>query len=219
MKKKIAITGAKGVVGKVLTQNLKKDYQILALDLPEYDVRNLKLLLKVLKGCFGVVHLAWKYDDYKEGKLLPDNFLMTINIYEACFRLKIKRVIMASSLHADSFYDHKGKKLLRVDRVPWPDSLYGAEKVFMEALGRYYAKYKNLEVICLRLGGVNEKNTPFFPEKDYSKIFLSHEDLISLVKTCLEAKKVPQNFVIINAISRNKKRVHSWKNPFSWKPQ
>lgn len=223
-KQKIAITGAKGVIGSVLTKNLSKKYKITPIDLPEIDVRNFKKLKKILRGKEVVIHLAWSWmpNEKRNGEINLDNFLMSYNIYRAATEMKVKRVIMASSVHADSYLNYKGKKLLKPDKVPIPSSPYGASKVYMEALGRYYAKYRGLEVICLRFGGVNKKNTPKvekMKERLYDKVWFSHRDLVSSIKVCIEAKKIPNNFLIIYGISNNRNRVHDFSSPLGWAPK
>ena len=89
----------------------------------------------------------------------------------------------------------------------------------MEALGRFYAKYHRLEVVCIRFGGVNKEDTPSIQEEAYRKIWLSHRDCIELVKTCIEAARIPDNFQIISGISNNSQRVHDYSNPFGWVPK
>lgn len=55
---KIIITGAKGVIGRVLTKSLA-GYQITPLDLPEKDVTDYQELLKTFPGHKAIIHLAW----------------------------------------------------------------------------------------------------------------------------------------------------------------
>jgi len=217
--KKIAITGAKGVIGSILRRGLS-DYKITPIDLPEIDVRDYEKLLEIFPGHDVVIHLAWdtKTENYKSGRINPDNILMTYNVYRAAIETKIPRVIMASSVHADNFYNWKKQELMSVDRVPVPDSPYGASKVFMEALGRYFAS-KGLEVICIRFGGVNPENKPPLDDFYERKVWLSHKDCISLIKRCIEARKIPNNFLIIYGVSNNTNRIHNYSNPLGWVPE
>jgi len=219
--KKIIITGAKGTIGTVLRKGLLKEYSITGLDLPEFDVRDYQKLLQVFPDHNTVIHLAWdtKTENEKSERINSDNCLMTSNVYQATLETKIKRVIMASSVHADEFLGWKGPGLLKPDKIPTPANPYGANKVFMEALGRYYAKYKGLEVICIRFGWVNPENLPNGHLDRLNLTWLSHQDCIDLVKKCIEAKEVSQNFCIIYGVSNNSKRVHNLKNPFGWIPK
>ncbi len=217
--KKVAITGANGTIGTVLRTGLA-DYEITPLDLPEADIRDYNRLLENFPGHDAVVHLAWdtKIENFRSGKINPDNMLMTYNVYRAAIETKVPRVVMASSVHADDFYNWKGVGLLKTDRTPVPDSPYGASKVFMEALGKHYAT-KGLEVVCIRFGGVNLENRP--PKDDYYEktVWLSHEDCTGLIKRCVEADRIPGNFLIVYAVSDNKNRVHDYSNPLGWVPK
>lgn len=216
--KKIAITGANGVIGSMLRKGLS-EFEITPIDLPEVDVRDYKKLLGIFKGHSTIIHLAWdaKAENFRSGGLNTDNLLMAYNVYRAALEAKVPRVIMASSVHADNFYGWKGPGLLSPGSIPVPDSPYGASKVFMEALGRFYAS-KGLEVICIRFGGVNPKNEP--PDDYYERtIWLSHDDCTSLLKECVNAKAIPDSFMVVYAISNNAGRIHDYSNSLGWAPE
>ena len=215
--KKIVITGTKGTIGTVLSKGLR-DYEILPIDLPKVDVRNYSQLSKAIKGSDTIIHLAWstRKENLNSDSVDTDNTAMFQNIYRAALEYKVKRVIMASSVHADTFSNMNNRRLLRIDRDPQPDSPYGAHKIFMEKLGSWYAT-KGLEVICIRFGGVFPLNAAY--DGDLPITGLSHPDCIELIKMCLEAKTIPNNYVILYGISENTKRIHDYSNPFGWKPK
>ncbi|MBI2145551.1 NAD(P)-dependent oxidoreductase [Candidatus Woesearchaeota archaeon] len=215
--RRIAITGASGVIGTVLRRGLK-DFRIAALDLPQVDVRDYKSLLVAFEGQSAVIHLAWDWkENFQSGSASPDNYVMTCNVYRAAREVGVPRIIVASSVHADSFHGWKKRSLLSPDNTPVPDSPYGASKVLMEALGRYYAK-KGLEVVCIRFGGVNRKDSANMPERDYGRVWLSHRDCCSLVSACLGVPRIPNNFLIVYGVSDNKGRIHDFSNPIGWQP-
>ncbi|MDA4135992.1 MAG: NAD(P)-dependent oxidoreductase [Thaumarchaeota archaeon] len=218
MKAKIAITGANGTIGTVMRKALT-DYDIVPLDLPQVDVRDYNVVLQAIKGCRAVIHLAWnvKDDNWETGRISPDNDVMTFNVYEACFRGGVPRAIMASSVHADNFMKWNGKALMNTTTVPIPTSPYGANKVFMEALGRFYAQV-GLEVVCIRFGSVSKEDVPGTKGWDWRKVWLSHRDLASMVRRCLEVEKIPNNYAVFYAVSNNALRVHDWDNPLNWAP-
>lgn len=220
MKKSIAITGANGIIGKVLTEGLQ-DYPIKKIVRPETDSRDYRQVLNAIKGCSAVVHLAWdtKIDNFTTGKINPHNSTMFYNVFQAALDAKVPRVIMASSVHADKFYGWRGPEdLLTPGRTPIPDSPYGAHKVYMEAMGRYYAS-KGLEVVCIRFGGVNpESQIPIDPPEERA-VWFSHRDCVSLVKTVIDADTVPDNFYIVYGVSDNKNRMHDITNPWGWRPK
>ena len=221
--RKIAITGSKGVVGCVLLNHLD-EYQITALDLPECDVRDLDALYESLSGHEATIHLAWDARENSDsGNIIADNARMFSNVLLAASKTRVKRVILASSVHAGSFmrpYLANEDRSIRSVMADIPDSPYGATKQYMEQLGRFYSEYHGLEIVCLRLGGVR----PTDPEptqiiNPFVRItLLRHADLISLVRRCLDATEIPERFIIINAVSDTPTRMHDVTNPLGWQP-
>lgn len=218
-KERIIITGSKGNIGQILQKGLE-EYQITELDLPEGDVRKYETLAKVAPGHFAIIHLAWdtEVDNFLSGKIDPENSQMFFNVYKAALEHKVQRVIVASSVHADRFYEWKGPRYMSPYQLPNPDSPYGAHKVFMESMGRYFAS-KGLEVICIRFGGIsalNQANRNHLPER---AAFLSSNDGVSLIRAILNSKSVPNNYAIVYGVSNNANRLHDISNPFGWIPQ
>lgn len=221
VKEKIAITGSEGIIGNVLKAGLQDAYDITPINTPEVDVSDYSALVAVLPNHSAIIHLAWDdCENFQSDTLVPQNAQMYLNVYKAALELGIKRVIMASSVHADTFYGWTGE-LMSPNSVPTPDSLYGADKVMMESLGRHFSK-NGLEVVCIRFGGINPDDTPppdDFPIKEERGAWLSHADCVSLIKEVLGSKEIPGNFILMYGISDNKERVQDVSNPFGWKPQ
>ena len=218
-KEKIIITGSKGNIGQILQEGLE-EYQITGLDLPEGDVRRYETLANVVDGHFAIIHLAWdtKVDNYLSEKINPENSRMFFNVYKAALEQKVQRVVVASSVHADKFYEWKGHGYMSTSQLPDPDSPYGAHKVFMEAMGKYFAS-RGLEVVCVRFGGISSldsANRDNLPER---AVFLSNQDGVSLVRSILKAERVPNNFAMVYGVSSNANRIHDISNPFGWVPQ
>jgi len=220
MKEKIAITGAKGIIGTVLQEGLRNEFDVTALDLPEIDVRDYQKILNIFPGHNAVIHLAWntKIDNFRSGDMDPQNVEMFHNVFKAALESGVPSVIMASSVHADAFDKWKGTDKILPNRTPVPDSPYGASKVGMEAMGRYYAT-KGLQVVCIRFGGINPQNEPAAEPAYERAVWFSHNDCVSLVKTILKADNIPDNFVVMYGMSNNPGRIHDISNPFGWKPQ
>ena|SRR3990167_2973106 len=215
---KIAITGANGRVGRSLIPELDSDrFEITQLDLPEHDVSDLDHLIEVTKGHDALIHFAWNAlrDNYQTGNIDTVNTQMIFIAYQAAVANKIPRVIMASSNHAHNhdLRDTDGKIRPSIN-PPIPDSPYGAEKVLMEALGRYYARDHGLEVVCIRIGNVNDEDKP---NSDTPSRWMSHADFGRLVTAVLTADEVPDNFQIVYGVS--KQEVFDWVNPFGYEPQ
>lgn len=217
---KVLVTGSKGRVGAALGNKLKVD--ITHYDLPEGDCTDYADLKSKMAGHDAVIHLAWntKQENYDTGEFDPNNILGVHNVYRAAVETGTKRLIMISSVHTHKF-ENRGPDapLLKPFDLPLPDSPYGASKCFVESLGRHYAEKYGLEVICIRLGGVNAADVP--PESPASerRVWLSHRDLSDLMQACLQAAEVPYNYTILYAVSNNEGRLHDVMNPFGWMPK
>ena len=217
---KVLITGSKGVVGTALSKDL--DAAITHYDLPDDDCSDYDRLKSKMAGHEVVIHLAWntKLENYHTSSIDPNNLSGIYNVYKAAVETKTKRIIMISSVHADKFDCRTPEdSLLNPFDLPLPDSPYGASKCYAESLGRHYAEKYGLQVICIRLGGVNAADTP--PKKPLSErqVWLSHRDLTELMHACLQADRVPYNYTILYAVSDNEGRVHDLVNPFGWVPK
>jgi len=217
--KHVLMTGSGGVVGKSLAAGLS--HKITGYDLPQFDVANYEQLLVSAKGHSVIVHLAWnkRQDDWLTENFDPRNIEMTHTMFEAAAHAGVRRVIVASSVHADKFFNRAHHGLLKPYSLPVPDSPYGASKCMIEALGRYYADAKGLEVICIRFGGVNPADTPPEQPESERQVWLSYRDAIDLIDKCIAAKDVPGNYAIVHAVSNNKNRLHDISNPFGWVPK
>lgn len=217
--KKVLVTGSGGVIGSVLRAQLP--HELTDFDLPHSDVGNFDHILEKARGHDTLVHLAWAktHDDWLSENLNPANVQSAFNVFEAAHQAGVKRVIMASSVHADKFAGRTENTPLRPYDLPTPDSPYGASKCMIEALGRYYADAKGLEVICVRFGGINKHNVP--PQNPYSErqVWLSQRDCVSLLNVLISAPEVPGKYTIMYAISNNKDMLHDISNDFGWAPQ
>ncbi|OGH04539.1 MAG: hypothetical protein A2W22_04710 [Candidatus Levybacteria bacterium RBG_16_35_11] len=223
MKERVTITGSEGNIGTILKEGLSKDYDLTLIDiLTGTDVRNYKQLLKAVQEQDILIHLAWNSttENFKNVQIDPDNFKMAKNAYEAALRAGVKRIIMASSVHAHKFYDWKFPPLISINIPSEPDSPYGEDKIAIENLGRDYA-LKGLEVVVIRLGGINPTDIPPLSGNDpweERAAWLSRNDCISLIKSVIQAENIPGNFVLMYAVSNNRNRIHDTSNPFGWRP-
>jgi uronate dehydrogenase len=214
---KIFITGASGTIGKVLMKCLTEKHDVLGIDkVPSEDVKVVDIVNEqsrvydLLEGADVVIHLAW--DVREAGTLLntsiPENKVMGEIMYAFSLERKIKRFILASSVHV-SFghinYKHPGivenheilheKKITTHDEI-FPLGTYGASKVYLEALGKAYSE-KGLQVIAVRFGNVTDDDN--FGEYPF---WLSHRDCCHFIERCIEAEGLPK-FSTFFAISDN----------------
>lgn len=217
---KVLVIGSSGVIGSILREQLPHDTT--DFDLPDHNAQEYSHIYEKAKGHDTIVHLAWDFeaDGWLAENLNPKNTQISFNVYQAAVDASVRRVIVASSVHADKFTGHDPavKGLMRPYDLPTPDSPYGAGKCFLEALGRYYADAKGLEVVCIRFGGVNRNDTPPQAPNSERQVWLSQRDCVSLVQTCIEAPSVPNNYAILYGVSANEGALHDTANPFGWKP-
>lgn len=214
---KILITGASGIIGNVLMKCLSEKYEVIGIDIvPSDDVITLDIinerekLQELLKDIDVVIHLAW---DIKEAgtALMPaieENKVMGEIMYSLSLEQNVKKFILASSVHASLGhigYIHPGivdnheilhmKKITTRDEF-FPLGVYGASKVYLEALGKAYSK-KGLNIITIRFGNVTEDNS--FGEYPF---WLSHRDCCHFIDRCIETTDLPK-YSTFFAISNN----------------
>lgn len=209
---KLLITGASGSIGRVLRQALADQYELIRLAdiLPppskptsreqwlQFDVCDLDAASAACEGIDCVIHLAGiplEPDKDAWEQLLPANIIGCYNMFEASRRAGVRRMIYASSNHVVGFY--KRDQVVGVDALPRPDSLYGAGKVFGEALGRLYADKHGLSVACLRIGSFR----PAPEDRRQLATWISPEDMVQLVKRCIDAPAF--HFVVAYGVSDN----------------
>ena len=131
---------------------------------------------------------------------LSGNVIGAYNVYEAARMAGVKRVVFASSgatvrgveqtppydAIVAGRYEDAPQDFPRVTHeIIWPSGIYGAAKVWGEALGRHYSDAHGLSVLCVRIGRVNEENRPTSPG-EYSR-YLSHRDIAQMLQRCIEA--------------------------------
>ena len=214
---KILITGASGTIGSVLLKCLSKKHDVVGIDKTPSDsvvtldiVNERERLQELLKGVDVVIHLAW---DVKEagtvlGMSVVENKTMGEIMYALSLQHKVKKFLLASSVHV-SFghigYRHPGivedhqilhGKKITTKHDQFPLGVYGASKVYLEALGKAYSG-KGLQVIAVRFGNVT--NDDSFGEYPF---WLSHQDCCQFVKKCIEANNLPQ-YSVFFAVSDN----------------
>ena len=229
-KRKVLITGGAGLIGSILIERLSDKYEFSSLDLREVDgikstvanLDDLHAISPAFNGIDTVIHLA--ADRSPEGSwesILQNNFVATYNVFEASKRAGVKRVIFASSNHAEGgFYldppwkhlndgnfhllEQDNYELVTEKHMIRPDSYYGVAKAYGEALGSYYNDYHGVSSFHLRIGWVLETDDPTFSAYALS-LWLSHRDTAQFIDLCISAPD-EHRYDIFNATSDN-----TWK--------
>jgi NAD+ dependent glucose-6-phosphate dehydrogenase len=181
----VVVTGAAGLVGGLVVAGLKDRYDLRPTDIGDGDLRDKAFVDRAIAGAGAVVHLAANADpDTTWENLRGPNADAVANVLDAAARsTTVKRVVLASSLHAMGGHLDAGRTGIGPDLPPYPCCAYGATKVFAEMLGRVHADLHGLSVRCLRLGGVAAR-----PEaKSWLGGWLSFGDAVRLVEAALTA--------------------------------
>ena len=223
------VTGAAGLIGRVLGEGLGSDYRLLGVDVRRGDgvdwTRNMRSARRVrtlFEGVDTVIDLAaissvstsWK-------DVQRTNIPATLNALECARRAGVRRLVFASSNHVTGMYerdepyaaivagDYGGLEPGTYPRIDSsvairPDGAYGVGKALGEAAGRYYADAFDLSVICLRIGTVRSSDRPASP-RDFATL-LTHRDLVQLVRCCIEAP-ADLGFAVYYGVSANTWRI------------
>ena len=207
---KVLITGMSGLIGGLLRRRLEAagGYELSALNRSEVegvqhyqaDIADFDAVKAACEGKDVVAHLAaYLGSDDWEGQL-SGNIVGTYNVLEAARLAGVKRVVFASSGNAIRGYErvepYKSIAAGNYEGIPddfprvthdqiRPEGIYGAAKVFGEALGCYYADAYEMSVLCVRIGRVTRDNRPN-AARDRS-IYLSHDDVAQILHLCIDA--------------------------------
>ena len=187
-----------GTYGPVIDKN--EDFQ-------KADLRKINQVIKITKNMDAVVHFgAIPVEDSIVNitysiLIINNNIIATYNLFEACRKNKVKKVIFASSNHAIGF--HKRSKRLDEKSTMRPDTHYGVSKCFGEILARFYADKFNIKSMCIRIGTGLANPT----DKRHLSTWISYRGLVHLVDVGLKNNKI--HYSIVYGASKNKR---SWWN-------
>jgi nucleoside-diphosphate-sugar epimerase len=150
-----------------------------------------------------VVHLAAEPNECDFiTRLLPSNFIGVYNVLEAARVHGVKRVVLASSIHA-VFGIWDNKRLIRMEDGTSVKSHYGVSKVFAEQLGYMYNQRHGLSVIAVRIGWFtrNAAELRRCKERGWESMFFSHRDCADFFTRCVETPDV--KYEVLMATSKH----------------
>jgi len=210
MHRQVVLTGAGGRIGRAIVPLLPADWDVLRTDLEAsediaaLDVTDADACHRTFAGADAVVHLAAVPDPTATWEqLLPANVLGAYHVAEAAAACGVRRLVLASSLHAVSAV--AGETQLRESDQPRPGNLYGATKAWAEALGAWLAATTSTSVVALRIGYFSRhRPDPDTVPASELAAWLSARDAAELVRAAVEAQGI--TFAVANGISANRYR-------------
>lgn len=234
MSMRVAITGANGLVGASLIGQLDREKfdivpidvnfeqprrELEGLDLFEADVNDVRQLQQVTRSADALIHFAWidLLRNVHSNTRDPRNMSMARNAYRVAFVNGVQRVIIGSSnqAHGYGLRDSEGRITMALSDEP--EIEYGKEKLEIETMGKRYAHKYLLDVVCVRIGNVNDHDVPKSTEDGKPQRWLSKRDLGGLITACLGKPSRPESFEIMYGVSDG--TIYDWSNSFGYVPQ
>jgi len=205
---KVLLTGASGIVGRLLRPYLAETYDEVVLNSRSEvgelrpnetwvrgDLREPGMFDRLMEGADGAIHLAGVVGpDFDFDESLEANVVAVYRLFEAARRFKVRRVVYASSHHAVGFLERGAR--IDHETPPRADSWYGFGKAAGEILASHAADRYGLDVMCIRIGYVGET----VPDERRVHTWCSARDLASLVRIGLTGPQ--KGFHMVYGVSR-----------------
>jgi uronate dehydrogenase len=213
---RILLTGASGSLGTLLRSPISAMTKLLRLsDIKEIndrasheevvtgDLADESAVSRMTRDVDAVVHMGGAVGaELPFEEILQSNVIGFKNLYEACRKNGVKRVIWGSSNHAFGFYPRTQR--IDASATPRPDSFYGVSKVFGEAMAQYYWDKFKLESVSIRIGSCFPKPM----DRRMLTTWQSYPDFVHLVECCLRSPRVEHT--IVYGVSNNDSQL--WDN-------
>lgn len=209
-RRSVLITGAAGRIGRAVAPRLPQEWDLRLTDVQEaegvetLDTTDLGACRSAFAGCDAVVHLAANPSpDAAFEELLGPNVVGAYNVARAAIDRGVRRLVLASSIHAMSGTDDVVQ--VRSADQPRPGNLYGATKAWVEALGAWVASSSDTSVVALRIGYfVEDFSDPGAAQVGHPTAWLSSRDAADLVRSSVVAEGV--DFFVGYGVSANAHR-------------
>jgi nucleoside-diphosphate-sugar epimerase len=213
---RVFVTGTTGRVGRVLVPAFREHYDLKTLhrrpapDDPTAvlgDLSDQDHLTSMMAGCDVVLHLAAVSDEAASvEEIAQANIVGAYNVLQAAQEAGVRRAVFASSCHAFQF--RRSQQVIEADEPYRPENVYGASKVFGEALGRYYHELFGMEFIAIRVGYLLPYDDPGLRTSAFRRgIWLSPRDAVALFRLAIERPGI--GYAAVFATSKTAREVVS----------
>ena len=207
---RILVTGMSGLIGGAAGEVLRKEHELTALNrgnvegvsTHQADIGDFELIRGAFDTQAMVVHLAAKAgENYTWAELRDTNVEGTRNVFKAATDAGVRRVVYASSGATAAGWEQdepyralvEGRygdlpenwPLITEEMPPRPRGIYGATKVWGEALAQHFADTTETGFISIRIGYVNAQDRPTNARQ--RSVWCSQRDVVSAILASVQA--------------------------------
>ena len=181
------------------------------------DIADFEAVKRSLQGMDVVVHMAADPGSEDWQSIRSSNLTGAYNVLEAARQNAVKRVVLASTVQVNRGYALQeeyekvfageceelpaGFRRIRHTDPVKPVSLYGASKVWTEALAHVYAHAHGVSCLCVRIGWVTPSDWP--DRRMVFPVWCSARDATAMIELCIEAP-MSLRFDVFYAVSDNR---------------
>jgi nucleoside-diphosphate-sugar epimerase len=212
------VTGASGRIATTLRPRLRAaGHRLVLCDAPgaavpnvdaatertvECDLRDVDGQADAFAGADLVVHLGAHSDERPWEDILAVNIDGTRAVCEAARRAGVRRMLLASSVHAAGYLPADSPLVREGMPLPAPDTYYGVSKAALEALGGLYAGRFGMTVVSARIMVFRDLADGPPPSL---RSWLSPDDMARLVLATLTTTATGHH--VVWGVSRNTRRL------------
>ena len=210
-RRRVVMTGAAGRIGLAVAELRAERWDLVRADqtasdgVESLDVTDLDACRAAFVDADAVVHLAGNPSPTATfDELLAPNLVGPYAVAQAAAHTGVRRLVLASSLHAVSALPLSVQR--RTGDQPRPANLYGATKAWSEAVGAWTAATTATSVVALRIGYFAAQRPSADAELRDRVAWLSVPDAAELVRAAVEADLPAgvDGFVVAHGVSANR---------------
>jgi len=240
--RRVLVTGLSGLIGSAFRKHVGDAYTLRALnrravpgvETHRADLGDLAAIQPAFKDIDTVVHLAAAAGDHQAPEdIMRSNVVGAYHVFEAARAAGVQRVIFASSGATVSgwerdpplshlvtgHYADAGKITPLTHETPLrPSGLYGASKIWGEAIARHFADAHGLSAICVRIGRVRAEDRPVSARD--AAVWCSQRDIARMIQACIEAPPSVRFdiFYVVSNLRHGYRDIEHARGVLGWTP-